>query len=57
MPKENTTKPSPSTENAGADKSAPCSPFNYSVNEEVEREKAMKRATDRVPNDPSRPIL
>lgn len=35
----------------------PCSPFNYNIDEEVEREKALKRAADHVINDPSRPIL
>lgn len=57
MPKENTTNPSPDTSKAGADQSAITSPFNYSVDEEAEREKAMQRATDKVPNAPFRPIL
>lgn len=43
--------------NSGADGSAITSPFNYSVDEEVERQKAMDRATDKIINDPSRPIL
>ena len=43
--------------NSGADGSAITSPFNYSVDEDVERQKAMDRATDKIINDPSRPIL
>ena len=43
--------------NSGADGSAIASPFNYTVDEDVERQKAMDRATDKIPNDPSRPIL
>jgi len=35
----------------------PSSPFNYSVDEEVERQKALDRQTDKVPNAPFRPIL
>lgn len=35
----------------------PGGPFDYSIDEEAERAKAMKRVDDGVPNDPSRPIL
>jgi hypothetical protein len=51
MPKENvsvsTVVPNP----------PPSSPFNYQIDEDEERQKAMDRATDKVPNDPSREIL
>ena len=36
---------------------APTSPWNYSIDEEAERQKALDRANDKVPNNPSRPIL
>jgi len=36
---------------------APSSPFNYSIDEEVERQKALDRANDKVVNLPSRSIL
>lgn len=52
MPKDN----SPSTENAFPSE-APASPWNYSIDEDEERQKAMDRATDKVPNDSSREIL
>lgn len=35
----------------------PNSPWNYSVDEEVERQKALDRADQKIPNDPSRTIL
>lgn len=57
MPKENTTSPSPSTTNDGPNKQPPTSVFNYTIDEEEERKKAMDRATDKVPNAPFRPIL
>jgi hypothetical protein len=52
MPKDT----SPSTENAFPSE-APASPWNYQIDEDEERQKAMDRATDKVPNDPSREIL
>jgi hypothetical protein len=42
---------------AGGNPVPPASPWNYDIDEEVERRKAMDRANDKVPNDPSRPIL
>lgn len=57
MPKENTTSAGPDTSKAGADQGPITSPFNYTVDEEAEREKALQRATDKVPNAPFRPIL
>jgi len=35
----------------------PTSPWNYSVDEEAERQKALDRTTDKVENFPGRPIL
>ncbi len=32
----------------------PASPFNYSIDEDEERKKAMDRANDKVPNVPYR---
>jgi hypothetical protein len=45
--------------NSGADGSAVTSPFNYTEasEEERNREMAMQRATDKIINNPSRPIL
>lgn len=56
-PKENTTSASPDTNKAGADQGPITSPFSYEADEEIERAKAMQRATDKVPNAPFRPIL
>lgn len=45
--------------NSGADGSAITSPFNYTEasEEDRNREMAMQRANDKIPNNPSRPIL
>lgn len=35
----------------------PTSPWNYTIDEEEERAKAMDRANDKIRNAPMRPIL
>ena len=63
MPKNSAPSPSEtSAENERVSKAGACqdsvrSPFNYSIDEETERAKAMERQDYKVPNDPGRPII
>ena len=57
QPKQDTTSAGKQSQSYGADGSAITSPFNYSVDEEAEREKAMRRASEKIPNNPERPVL